>query len=271
MTYASPTPSKFRSVLAAAAVALFASLFVVGLPAQKPAKPVPDKEVAEKVAQLKKVAADKRFREDARGVGLIDELMQKQQAGMIAKDEQLVVKTLDGVMNKGKVRPADKAQLYVAAAEALGRHGSAGAKSLVKAYGNKSRFRAKPMWVPLRERLLRNIGRTKDEGNVKFLIDEARRNPEAALQAAAGAALGNFDKSAQKVRKQIVGDLLVTFGSLSERASQGGTSIDAQNAKDRLAALSGKWIATLKKLTGQDFDTFREWQAWYNKNKGKKW
>ena len=24
-------------------------------------------------------------------------------------------------------------------------------------------------------------------------------------------------------------------------------------------------------LTGQDFDTFRKWQAWYNKNKNKKW
>lgn len=270
MTTASRTPSLFRSVLSVLSVAL-ALTAAGGLAAQKPPKPVPDKEVAEKAAQLKKIAADKKFREDGRGVGLIDDLIVKQQAGMIAKDEQLVIKTLDSVMNKGKVRPADKAQIYVAAAEALGRHGSAGAKSLKKAYSNKSRFKAKPMWVPLRERLLRNIGRAKDEKDVKFLLDEANRNPEAALQAAAGEALGNFEKSEQDVRKEIVGSLLVTFGALSERASQGGTSIDGQNAKDRLAALQGKWTSTLKKLTGQNFDTFREWQSWHNKHKNKKW
>lgn len=271
MTIASRTPSLFRPVMSVLTVALFAMTAAGSLRAQKPPKPVPDKEVAEKTAQLKKIAADKKFREDDRGVDLIDALMLKQQAGMIAKDEQLVIKTLDGVMNKGKVRPADKAKLYGAAAEALGRHGSAGAKSLKKAYSNKSRFKAKQMWVPLRERLLRNIGRAKDEKDVKFLLDEANRNPESALQAAAGEALGNFEESKQKVRKQIVKSLLVTFGALSERASQGGTSIDSQNAKDRLAALSGKWTKTLQKLTGQNFVTFREWQTWNNKNKNKKW
>ena len=112
-------------------------------------------------------------------------------------------------------------RLYNAAAEALGRHGKDGAKALKKAYENKSRFKAKPMWVPMRERLLRNIGRAQDEANVKFLIDEARRNPEAALQAAAGDALGFFEKSSEKIRKQIVSELLITFGSLSEQASQG--------------------------------------------------
>lgn len=267
MITASNTPSTFRSSLAAFAGFILLMIAGCDVAAQKP---VPDKEVAAKAAALKKVAANKKFTEDAKGVTLIDELMQKQQAGMIKKDEQLVVKTLDAVINKGKVRPSDKARLYVAAAEALGRHGEAGAKSLKKAYNNRNRFKVKPMWVPLRERLLRNIGRAKDEDDIKFLLDEANRNPEAALQAAAGAALGNFEESKQKIRREIVGSLLVTYGSLSERASQGGTSIDAQNAKDRLAAITGKWNATLKKLSRQDFDTFREWQSWFQKNKNKK-
>lgn len=270
MITASNTPSLFRSGLAAFAGLMLFLLAGGQAVAQKPAKPKPDKEVAAKTAELKKVAGNKKFTEDGRGVGLIDDLMVKQQAGMIDKDQKLVVKTLDAVINKGKVRPANKAQLYNAAAEALGRHGKDGAKSLKKAYNNKSRFKAKPMWVPLRERLLRNIGRAKDEGDIKFLLDEANRNPEAALQAAAGGALGNFDESDQKIRKEIVGSLLVTYGSLSEQASQPGTSIDAQNAKDRLAAITGKWNATLKKLTKQDFDTFREWQTWYQKNKNEK-
>jgi hypothetical protein len=243
-----------------------------GLTAQKPAsKPKPDPEVAEKASLLVKIAKDKTFAKDAEGVATIDVLMQKQAKGLSPKDEQLVVKALDNVLNKYKVRPPARVQLYVAAAEALGRHGGAGAKILKKAYENKGRFKAKPPWVPLRERLLRNVGRTKDESVVKFLIDEAQRSPEAALQAAAGEALGNFDESKQKLRREIVSKLLTTFGSLSQRASLVGTSVDAQNAKDRLAALSGKWVATLKKLTGQKFDTFREWQTWYNKNKSKKW
>ena len=256
------------SMLLAMAPSLMAQ---VPVPAGKPAKTAPDKEIAEKVEQLDKVAKDKKFAEDARGRDLIDALMVKQQKGMDEKDEALVIKCLDGVLNKNKVRPPDNIVLYTAAAEALGRHGSGGAKVLRKGYDNKARFKAKHEWVPLRERLLRNIGRTKDEENIKFLLDEAGRNPEAALQAAAGEALGFFEASDEKIRKEIVGDLLVPFGSMSERASLGGTSIDAQNAKDRLAAISGKWVATLKKLTKQNFDTFREWQAWYQKNKNEKW
>ncbi|MFT4512529.1 MAG: cytochrome c556 [Planctomycetota bacterium] len=266
MTTTSPKPSPF------AVLCLIGALMTSAVTAQKkPAKPVPDKEVAEKVAQLAKIAKNKKFTEDARGIEVIDVLMIKHKNGLIDKDRAMVVKALDGVLNKNKVRPADNVGLYNAAAEALGRHGKDGAKALKKAFENKNRFKAKPMWVPMRERLLRNIGRAKDEANVKFLLDEARRNPEAALQAAAGDALGFFEESKQKIRKEIVSELLKRFGSLSESASQGGTSIDAQNAKDRLAAISGKWVATLKKLTGQNFETFREWQAWNQKNKNKKW
>ena len=265
MTTTSPKPSLF------AALCLIGALLAPSATAQKPAKPVPDKEVAEKVAQLAKIAKNKKFTEDARGVEVIDVLMMKHTAGMIDKDRKMVVKALDGVLNKNKVRPPDNVGLYNAAAEALGRHGDDGAKALRKAYESKSRFKAKPMWVPLRERLLRNIGRAKDEANVKFLIEVARRSPEAALQAAAGDALGFFEESKLKVRKDIVGQLLIRFGELSEQASVAGTSVEAQNAKDRLASVSGKWIGTLKKMTGQKFDTFRDWQVWYQKNKNKKW
>ena len=174
------------------------------------------------------------------------------------------------VLNKGKVRPPNRAQIYNATAEALGRHGKDGAKALKTAY-EKKRFPNKPAWVPLREKLLVNIGRTEDESMVKFLLDEARRSPEAALQAAAGKALGNYRESKQKLRREIVSGMIIKWGSLSEMASQLGANVEAQNAKDRLAAISGPWNDTMKALTGQDFDTFRKWQAWYNKNKNKKW
>lgn len=261
-----------RALSPFALAALMAAFALPGTAcSQKPKKLAPDKEVAEKVGILTKIAKDKKFSRDAEGIQVIDILMQKHEKGLAEKDRKMVVKALDGVLNKNKVRPPDRTQLYNAAAEALGRHEADGAKVLRKAFDNKSRFKAKPQWVPMRERLLRNVGRTKALANVKFLIDEARRNPEPALQAAAGDALGNYEEADLKVRKEIVSNLLVTYGALSERASQQGTSIDAQNAKDRLAAISGKWNGALKKLSKQNFDTFREWQTWYNKNKTKKW
>lgn len=232
----------------------------------------PDKEVAEKIAVLKEVVADKKFARDEEGLKLIDELLQKSRAGVDPKDQTAIVKALDGVLTSGtKVRPPENTALYTGAATALGYCGAEGAKVLKAAYGNK-RFPEKKEWVPLREQMLKNIGRTKDESMVKFLTNEARRHPEAALQAAAGEALGNFDESKDAVRKDIVGELLVTYGELAELASQMGSSnIAAQNAQDRLAALQDKWNSTLEKLTKQRCSTFREWQAWYNKNKNQPW
>ena len=254
--------------------ASLATALLLALPAataQDPKdKPEPDPEVAEKVDVLKDIAADKKFERDAEGLGVIDFLYQKHEAGLAEKDAAMIVKALDNVLNRAKVRPPNQTQLYEAAAVALGKHGEEGAKVLQKAY-EKKRFPDRPEWVPLREKLLVHIGRTKDESRVKFLLDEARRSPEPALQAAAGEALGNFADSEEKLRKEIVGDLIVKYGSLAELASQLGTNIEAQNARNRLAAVSGKWNDTLKKLTRQDFDQFQDWQAWHNKNKNKPW
>ena len=249
-----------------------AVLFAMASPAaaQNDKKIPADPDVPAKLKLLKEVGKDKKFARDAEGVGIIDVLMQKQDKGLNAKDQKAIVKGLDALLSKDRLRPADKAQLYMATAEALGRHGSNGAKALKSAY-EKKRFPDKPEWVPLREKLLVNVGRTKDEKMVKFLLDEARRSPEAALQAAAGKALGNYGESNQKLRREIVSGLIIKWGSLKEAASQLGTNVIAQNARDRLAAVDGPWNDTMKGLTGQDFDTFIKWQAWYNKHKNDKW
>lgn len=255
----------------AAAIWLVACL-ASSAPAQDDPKKIPEDPEVEKLCDvLDDVRKDRKFELDGQGRDAIDLLMQKQEKGLNPKDEKAIVKALDGILNKAaKDRPPERMQIYIVVAEALGRHGPEGAKSLQKAYDGK-RFPDKSEWVPLRERLLINIGRTKDEKMVKFLLDEARRNPEAALQAKAGEALGFFEESEEKVRKEIVEDLLVKFGSLSEMASQIGTNVEAQNARDRLAAVRGPWNATLVKLTGQNFDTFREWQTWHNKNRNESW
>lgn len=189
----------------------------------------PDKEVAEQLAVLKEAHADKKFANDARGVEAIDKLLIKTKAGVDPKDQQQVVKALESVLATGKLRPHDATQLYVGAAHALGYMGAEGAKVLKEAYAGK-RYPDKPEWVPLREQFLKNLGRTKDESMVKYLVDQAVRSPEPALMAAAGEALGNFEESKEALRKEVVRDLLVKYGSLSEMAGNLGTNIAARRS-----------------------------------------
>ncbi len=76
-------------------------------PAKDPAKG-PDKEVAEKIALLKEVVADKKFTRDADGLQVIDQLLQKTQAqpGPDPKDQKDIVKALEHVLSQGKARPS---------------------------------------------------------------------------------------------------------------------------------------------------------------------
>jgi hypothetical protein len=238
--------------------------------AGKGAEKGPSKEVAEQIAVLKEAQADKKFAQDARGVEAIDKLLIKAQAGVDPKDQTAIVKALESTLMTGKLRPSDGAQLYVGAAAALGRSGVEGAKVLKEAYASK-RFPEKTEWVTLRTHFLRNLGFTKDESQVKFLINEAVRSPEPALMAAAGEALGNYKESKEPLRKEIVTELIRKYGELSEKASNLGANVEAQNAQERLSAIKDKWNTSLGSLTKQNFTTFRDWQQWHNKNKNLPW
>ncbi len=231
----------------------------------------PDKEVAEKLALLKEVVEDRKCARDAEGLDLITVLVQKWQAGLADKDKRDVVKGLEGALNKGKLREPDKAQIYTATATALGQLGPEGAKPLQSAFEGK-RFPQKAPWVPLRETMLKALGKAKDEAMIKFLCDTARSDPEPPLQAAAGEALGNFDDAKEAIRKDIVASLLNQYGTMDSKARViDPADIEAQNMRKRLAVIQGKWNDTLRRLTKQTFDTYPEWQEWWNKNKGKDW
>ena len=249
-------------------LALTATLPAQGGAGAAPDKP--DKEVAEKLKALKAVVADVKFEHDAEGLDIITVLVQKWRAGLGEKDQKDIVKGLEDVLLKGKVRPADRIQLYTGAAAALAETGAMGAESLKKGFDSE-RFGKSP-YVPLREALLKSLGKTRNEKMVEFLIKIARNDPEAAFQAAAGEALGQFEASDQKIRKEIVDQLLVKYGSMDSRASSPDPAdIEAQNIRDRLAVLSGRWNDALRRLTKQNFDKFIDWQNWNNKNKNKDW
>jgi hypothetical protein len=265
------TISAFAFLLLAAASCLPAQVDPAPAAGTKVDKDKVDKEIAEKVARLKEVVNDRKVAHDDEGRQIIDALVQKLQAGVGDKDRQAIVKSLDGVFNQGKLREPEKAQLYMAAAAALGQCGADGAKVLQAAIDGK-RFPDKPQWVPLRETMLKFLGKTKDESMVKFLVEVARRSHEAGLQAAAGEALGNFEESKDAIRKNIVSDVLVTYGEIDKLSrDMGPGNVDAQNAKDRLAAISDKWNTMLGRLTRQNFRSYPEWQQWYNKHKSVEW
>lgn len=248
---------------------LLAAVATTAQDSKKPA--VQDPEIEAKAKVLKECVTDRKMARDAEGVEIIDQFLVKLQAGVVDKDEDIITKALGQVLTRGKVRKHDNIGLYVAAATALGYCGKDGAKILKKAYEGK-RFKHHSDWVPLREHLLRNIGRTKDESMVDFLVEEAVRSPEDALMAAAGEALGNFENSKEKVRKEIVSELIKRWGSLDSKASEiGSGNIQAANARNTLAVTSGKWNETLAKLTRQNFTKFLDWQSWNNKNRNKPW
>jgi hypothetical protein len=74
----------------------------------------PDKEVAEKIAALKEVVADKKFARDAGGRrGDRQAVAEVAAPALEAKDQAAIVKALDGVFTGGKLRPHDKTELYV--------------------------------------------------------------------------------------------------------------------------------------------------------------
>ncbi|MCA8953821.1 MAG: hypothetical protein KDE27_30190 [Planctomycetes bacterium] len=239
--------------------------------AQDPDPKAPDPEIPAKVDQLEDCVKDRKLERDAEGVTVIDTLMQKIQAGVNEKDQKEITDALGDVLNKGKVRPPQDTGLYVAAIKALAYCGEDGADILAKAYEGK-RFKHHKDWVPLRVELLRSVGKTKDESQIKMLVDEARRSPEPALMAAAGEALGNFEDAPEKVRKEVVDDLIKRWGELDQLASQlGSGNIQAANARSILAATSDKWNNTLAKLTRQNFQKFVDWQKWNNKNRNEEW
>ena len=110
--------TKTRNLISLVAITLALTAPVA---AQKKAKIPSDPEVATKLKALKSIAGDKKFTQDAKGIEIIDELIQKQEKGLNAQDQKNVAKGLDSLLNKGRLRPATKAQIYNATAEALGR------------------------------------------------------------------------------------------------------------------------------------------------------
>jgi hypothetical protein len=240
--------------------------------AQAPAAaPVQDAALPEQLKELKTMLGDRKMDEDFRAINLIQQLG-KDADKRHPKDAAAIVKALGGVYRTGKQRPPDQAHVYREAADALAGYGAEGAKELQKAITDE-RLKGRE-YVPVRAHMLAALGRSKDEKQVEFLLQQALRSPDDDIMAAAGEALGNFTALPIKPRRELVKDLVGRYGEWHLKATQPDPTdpnapIDfgPQNARQTLTKIEGKWNATLRALTGQSFGNAPDWQRWINKNK----
>lgn len=253
-------------------LALFATVLALlagALQAQKPPEPPVDPELPKRLSELKSMVKDRKMEQDFQAIGLI-QAMTKDPAQQNPKDHKKIAKALGDVFTSGKVREDRKDVLYREAATGLGKYGELGCKELLDAVENK---RIKDN-LSLRGHMLRELGKTKDEKAVDYLLEQTTRSPHDELRAASGEALGNFTEVKIEKKRDIVKEVIRAWGSLESLANQPVSSdpnapvdFGPQNARRILNAVGGRWVATLQKLTGVSHTKFEDWQHWQNKNK----
>ncbi|MDP6930485.1 MAG: hypothetical protein QF412_12365 [Planctomycetota bacterium] len=254
-------------------VSLLLATITAGLTCQKDVAAERAFDVKEALKQFKDAVNDRKATKDQEAIGIIDSfLMEKGYATFAKKEQSDVRKALSSALTSTRVRrePEQKG-VFVAAAVALGTMGKDGAKELVKAY-KATKFKKKE-WVSMRAVILKQVGKTKDVTQSKFLLDEATRAPEDPIMVAAGEALGGYQGEPQKIRKDLAKKLIVKYGQVYGNAHANLDPADPvrQRFMQTLAAIASPWNTTLGRLTSQDYRTAPEWQKYWNKNKSKNW
>ena len=263
MSYVSPC--LFSVVL----ILLAPGALLAQVPADAPKKPA-ESGIAIQLKELNDAVMDRKVAHDEAAINIIDKLLSGAET-LPAKDKEAFIAALSDIFTKAKAREPEKKGLYVAAATALSRFGAQGAAVLVKAFGDE-KF-AKKEWLDMRGDILRNLGKTKDETQVKFLAERITRSTDDAILKAAGEALGNYDDRPVGVRKEICKEMITKYNGI---ANQANSSVDPGNvqakaSRDTLAVVTDPWNTTLGKLTKQEFRSAPEWQKWWNKNKAADW
>ncbi|MGE0144109.1 MAG: HEAT repeat domain-containing protein [Planctomycetota bacterium] len=240
---------------------------------EKPAPAKPDPAVAEKIKELHKAVAEPKFTRDGDAVRIIDELQQAY-ADMHPKDQSAVIGGLSKVFQIGKKRPLDQPGLYRGAVFALGKIGGPDAAKVILGLLGRDPFKSRD-WQSFQEDLYENLGKTKDEKQIEFLIDMATNDPEDGIKAAAGKALRHYDELKLAQRKDIFKRLLVDYEKIegdSKANLDTGDPVVATR-KRTLARIRDPWNGTLGVMSGQAFGTAVEWRKWWNdfKDDAKAW
>jgi len=197
---------------------------------------------------------------DQNAIGLLA-LIESSFSQLEEGDQKQVVKAVEKAL--GKRREEGDNELYVAALQTMGKMGELGRKATTKALKNNN-VKKRPEVLGVAIQSLASHREPRDiDPIVKFLV-----HSENSVVAAAATALGEYHLQEEKVRKQVVEEVVKNYANAESLAeSRPREPVFAE----KLAAVERPMRLTLEKLTGQSFETAAEWQDWYNDNKRKPW
>jgi len=247
---------------------LLASLLTAPAIAQKPKPPKDNPEVPTLLKTLSAVVKDRKGKRDEEGVRTLSTLT-KLYPTLNKGQKADVVKGI-GKVFRARRKP-EQVKLLLAAGEGLSKLGKPGADILAKQVDNR-KF-GKKDWLDFRAQLVRMLGRPAELKYKKMLVKLAVNDKDDLIRGAAGAALGNYAKHNEKVRKDIAKDLIFELSGVYNQAYASVEPNDQTSKafRDRLAAIQDPWNQTLTKLTKQRIRKPSDWVSWYNDNKHKHW
>lgn len=197
------------------------------------------------------------------------------QTGLKEKDNdhtQAMIDKVAGAYKGGDKATCDKAvealkkclkhkekSIVTGAISALGRTGGKAVKILLK--GAKSAKKD----AALQQRYLTAAGKLRDDKSVGDLLKYLNHKDNNTVKASIYA-LGFYNESSTKIRKDIVKSLLKRYASV---ASAYRKPNPATSDKQRYEALYNPFESVLKKLTKQELQGYDAWNKWY-RNDGKK-
>jgi len=255
-----------------AAATLFGSALIVCQekpPASRPAPRPADagKELEKKLEEFTKLV---KGRKDKQAIAVVDGLLRRLDE-LPAKARTKLARTVGSVLTKQRPsRSAKNKELFERCAVALGKMGKPGSTPLREAYDYK-KFKG-AQWMELRALMLRQVGKTGDLGKTGFLVKTARHVEQNLLKAAAGEALGEFEKAPLRLRKGLFDDVkaeLVRVYDLSRTGEFG--ELQRATFEKRFAAIRAPWNATLQKLSGRRYTDPHAWRDFWNKHKRANW
>lgn len=181
------------------------------------------------------------------------------------EDKKKIVAALEKSLNAKRVDGDDK--LFEAVVWAFSNMAELGEKATVKSLKVPTVDKRRGVLAAA----LRSLATHKNPGDVQTMIDYLVHN-EPIVVAGAAEGLGEFGDQPEKIRKQIVGELVKNYASYYSAT----TNAQAQNkeialAKEKLATVEKPFLGSLNKLTGQEFKDATAAQKWFNDNKSKKW
>ncbi len=150
-----------------------------------------------------------------------------------------------------------------AAISGLGQTGGDAIKILMKG------AKAAKKEVTLQQRYLNSAGKLREEKTIPEFLKYLNNKDNNIIKTAIYA-LGNYNESSTKIRKEIVKSLLKRYASVASAANK---PTPKTTDKARYEALYNPFESTLKKLTKQELKGANIWNKWFRKDgkKRKEW